>query len=114
MNENVRELTSENWETEVLQSQEPVLVDFWASWCAPCRAIAPTIDALADGYAGKVKVGKLNVDDHGEVAARYGIRSIPTLLVFRGGEVVEQQVGAAPQSRLAQLLDQQLASAARG
>jgi thioredoxin 1 len=114
LNPNVRELTSDNWEAEVLQSSEPVLVDFWAAWCAPCRAVAPVIESLADQYAGRAKVGKLNVDDHGEVAARYGIRSIPTLLVFRGGEVVEQRVGAAPQAQLAQLLDQQLAGAATG
>ncbi|MBI3932465.1 MAG: thioredoxin [Acidobacteria bacterium] len=105
MNENVRELTTENWESEVLSAAEPVLVDFWAEWCAPCRMIAPTIDALATEYAGRVKVGKLNVDENEEIAGRYGIRSIPTLLVFRGGAVVEQRVGAAPKADVARILD---------
>ena len=114
MNPNVHELTNDNWEAEVLQSNEPVLVDFWAAWCAPCRAVAPVVEALADQYAGRARVGKVNVDDHGDLAARYGIRSIPTLLVFRDGEVVEQRVGAAPQALLAELLDQQLAGAATG
>jgi thioredoxin len=112
LNEHVRELTSANWEAEVLKAGEPVLVDFWAAWCAPCRAIAPTIDALAQQYAGKVKVGKLNVDEHGEIAEKYGIRSIPTLLVFRSGEVADQRVGALPRPQLEQLLEQHAASTA--
>ena len=104
MNENIRTFTTENWESEVLGATEPVLVDFWAEWCAPCRMIAPTIDALATEYAGRVKVGKLNVDENEPVAMRYAIRSIPTLLVFRGGQAVEQRVGAAPREELARLL----------
>jgi thioredoxin 1 len=110
LNENVRVLTSDNWETEVLSSQEPVLVDFWATWCPPCRLVAPAIDSLASEYQGRVKVGKLDVDENQDVAGRYGVRSIPTLIVFKGGEVVDQRVGALSQSELAQLLDQQLAA----
>lgn len=110
MNQDVHVLNGQNWEQEVLNSQEPVLVDFWASWCAPCLMIAPAIDALATEYKGRVKVGKLDVDQNGEIAGRYGIRSIPTLLVFRNGEVVDQRVGAVPQGQLAELLDQQLAA----
>ena len=82
-----------NFDSEVLNSEIPVLVDFWALWCAPCRAIAPSVEALADEYAGKVKVGKLNIDDNPTIPGKYGIRSIPTLLVFKGGDVVDQQVG---------------------
>ncbi|MEE2901626.1 MAG: thioredoxin [Myxococcota bacterium] len=82
-----------NFDSEVLNSEIPVLVDFWAPWCAPCRAIAPSVEALADEYAGKVKVGKLNIDDNPTIPGKYGIRSIPTLLVFKGGDVVDQQVG---------------------
>jgi thioredoxin 1 len=108
LNEDVRVLNSQNWDEEVLGSKEPVLVDFWATWCPPCKLIAPTIDALATEYKGRIKVGKLDVDADGDVAGRYGIRSIPTLLVFRDGEVVDQRVGALPQAELAQLLEQHL------
>jgi len=87
-----------------------VLVDFWATWCPPCRLVAPAIDSLASEYQGRVKVGKLDVDENQDVAGCYGVRSIPTLIVFKKGEVVEQRVGALPQSELAQLLDQQLAA----
>jgi thioredoxin 1 len=114
MNENVREFTTDNWENEVLQSEEPVLVDFWAEWCPPCRAIAPTIDELATEFAGRVKVGKLDVDSNDQIAGRYGVRSIPTLLVFYKGQVSEQRVGALPKSELVKLLDGQLAGAANG
>ena len=85
---------------EVLESQQPVLVDFWATWCAPCRAIAPAVEALAAQYQGKVKFTKLNIDDNQGTPQNYGIRSIPTLLVFKGGQVVEQIVGAVPKSRI--------------
>lgn len=112
MSENVRALTSESWEREVLGSAEPVLVDFWAEWCAPCRMIAPTIDALAREYAGRVKVAKLNVDESEDVAARYDIRSIPSLLLFRGGRIVDQRVGVASHAELARLLDAHVGAAA--
>jgi thioredoxin 1 len=94
---NVLELTAENWEQEVVKSDKPVLVDFWAVWCGPCRALAPTIDRLADQFHGKVKVGKVNTDDNAEIAGRYGISSIPSVLLFNGGEQpVERSVGVPP------------------
>jgi thioredoxin 1 len=112
LNPHVRELTSENWDSEVLQAGEPVLVDFWAGWCAPCRTLAPTIDAVAEEFAGRVKVGKLDIDQHGALAERYDIRSIPTLLVFKNGRVVEQRIGGLPKAQLALLLDQHVATTA--
>ncbi len=91
---NVVELTDANWEKEVVQSDKPVLVDFWAVWCGPCRALGPTIDKLAEKYAGKVKVGKLNVDESQETAATYRISSIPLVMLFNGGaQPVDQTVG---------------------
>ena len=89
-----------NFDSEVLNSEIPVLVDFWAPWCAPCRAIAPSVEALADEYAGKVKVGKLNIDDNPTIPGKYGIRSIPTLMVFKGGQKVDTVVGAVPKATL--------------
>jgi thioredoxin 1 len=85
---------------EVLESQTPVVVDFWATWCAPCKAIAPALEDLATQYKGKVKVAKVNIDEHQDTPQQYNVRSIPTLLVFKGGQVVEQIVGAVPRSRL--------------
>ena len=93
-------VTDSQFQAEVLDSTTPVLVDFWATWCAPCRAIAPAVDELATQYKGKVKVAKVEVDEAQEVAQKFGIRSIPTLLVFKGGKVVEQIVGAVPKSKL--------------
>jgi thioredoxin 1 len=89
-----------DFNAQVLQSTEPVLVDFWATWCAPCRAIAPALEELATQYKGKVKVAKVDVDEAQQVAQQFGIRSIPTLLMFKGGKVVEQIVGAVPKAKL--------------
>jgi thioredoxin 1 len=107
VNKDVLVLTDENWKKEVAESGIPVLVDFWAEWCPPCRMIAPSIDALATAYSGRVKVGKLNVDENPMVAQAFGIRSIPTLLVFKDGKVVDQQIGAVPQARIAGMLERQ-------
>jgi thioredoxin 1 len=90
----------DNFKAEVLDADRPVLVDFWATWCAPCRAIAPVVEELAKIYDGKVKFGKFNIDDHQGVPQQYGIRSIPTLLVFNGGKVVDQIVGAVPKHKI--------------
>lgn len=89
-----------DFKREVLESETPVLVDFWATWCAPCRVIAPVVDELATLYKGKVKVAKVNIDDNQDTPQQYGIRSIPTLLVFKGGKVVDQIVGAVPRAKL--------------
>lgn len=105
MSDKVRVFTDENFEAEVLRSTEPVLVDFWAAWCAPCRMIAPAIEAVAEEFAGRVRVGKLDVDGNGGVADRYGITGIPALLVFRDGQVVDQRVGALPKAELVRLLE---------
>lgn len=97
-------VTDQSFESEVLQSAEPVLVDFWAPWCGPCRAVAPTVEAIAQEYAGKVKVVKVNTDESGEVAMKLGITSIPTLMVFKGGQMVERIVGNRPKADLVSLL----------
>jgi thioredoxin 1 len=99
------EVTDANFETEVLKSNTPVLVDFWAPWCGPCRMVAPIVDELSEEYDGKVKFVKLNTDDNVKTASNYGIRSIPSLLVFKGGEVAGQIVGFRPKSDLKQRLD---------
>jgi len=96
------------FDQEVLNSPVPVLVDFWAEWCGPCRMMEPTIDAIAADYSGRVKVGKLNVDENGNTAMRYGIRGIPTLLLFKGGKVVDQRVGAIGKSEVQRMLDAHL------
>ncbi len=111
MNKDVVVLTDDNWKKEVMEAEGPVLVDFWAEWCPPCRMIAPSIEALATAYTGRAKVGKLNVDENPGVAQTFGIRSIPTLLVFKGGKVADQQIGALPQPRIAEMLDRQLEAA---
>ncbi|MDP6532661.1 MAG: thioredoxin [Candidatus Marinimicrobia bacterium] len=108
MADNVSEFTTENFDTEVLKADTPVLVDFWAEWCGPCRAIAPVVEEIANDYDGKVKVGKVNVDENQEVSMQYGVRSIPTLLIFKGGTVANQVIGAVPKANITQLLDQAL------
>lgn len=96
-------LTSANFDTEAMQSTTPVLIDFWAEWCMPCKMVAPLIDQIASQYAGKLKVGKVNVDEESELSNRFGIISIPTLLVIKDGQVVRQRVGALPKHELENL-----------
>jgi thioredoxin 1 len=103
-------ITDDNFETEVLQSSEPVLIDFWAVWCGPCRMIAPIVEEMSGEYAGKAKIAKLDVDANPNVAMKYGIRSIPTILIFKDGKVVEQIVGAVPKQKLVNALDAHLAA----
>lgn len=103
------ELTEENFETEVLKSDKPVLIDFWAEWCAPCKMIAPIVEELASAYNGKLKVAKLDVDAHGLIAQRYRILSIPTVLLFKGGEVADQIIGAVPKKHLVARVEKVLA-----
>jgi thioredoxin 1 len=103
--QNTLTFNDSNWETDVLNSDKPVLVDFWAEWCGPCRMMSPTVDAIADEFAGKAKVGKLNVDENGPTAMRYNVRGIPTLLVFKGGQVVAQKVGAVGRSDVQDMLN---------
>lgn len=99
-NEHVLAFTDANFDREVLQSEIPVLVDFWATWCAPCKAIAPLIDTIAEENAGKIKVGKVNVDENQSIPGKYGVRGIPTIILFKNGAVLEQIVGAVPKSQL--------------
>lgn len=108
MAKNTVELTDDNFQSEVIDSDVPVLVDFWADWCAPCRAIAPAVEEIANEYQGKAKVGKLDVDNNQQVAMEYGIRSIPTLLIFKDGEVAEQIIGAVPKAQLTSKLESTL------
>ncbi len=106
--ESVTLVTDANFEAEVLGSEVPTLIDFWAEWCGPCKAIAPTVEALADEYAGKLRVGKLNVDENPSAPAKFGIRGIPALLLFKGGQVVEQIVGVRPKSDIKTVIDRAL------
>jgi thioredoxin 1 len=94
------DLSDANFETEVINSETPVLVDFWAPWCGPCRAIAPSVEEISASYEGRLKVGKLNVDENQQTTMKFGIRSIPTLIVFKGGQAVEQIIGAVPKGEI--------------
>jgi thioredoxin 1 len=105
---NIVELTNENFDTEVVSHKGTVLVDFWAPWCGPCRMVGPVVQELAGEYEGRAKVGKLNTDEAGEIASRYGIRSIPTLMFFKDGELVQQLVGAYPKAKIAEKLEASL------
>lgn len=105
---NVLEVTDQNFEAEVLRADQPVLVDFWAAWCGPCRIVAPTVEALAKEYAGKAKVAKVNVDENNATPARYNIRGIPTLLLFKDGQVQEQLVGAAGRDVIEKMIQKHL------
>ena len=101
-------VSDQEFESAVLSSDVPVLVDFWAEWCGPCRVLGPTVDSLADDYAGRVKVAKLNIDENPEAAARYGVRSIPTLMLFKDGQPSETAVGLRPKAQLAELIDRNI------
>lgn len=101
-------LTAENFDSEVLNSKVPVLVDFWATWCGPCRMVGPIIEELAQNYAGRAKVCKLDVDEQQSIAAKYRVMTIPTVFVFKNGEIVERTVGARPKQAFAQMLDAHL------
>ena len=105
MSKNVHEFTDENFETDVTQSDLPVLIDFWAAWCGPCKAIAPLIDEIAGEYQGKIKVGKVDVDQNQNTAMKYGVRSIPTLLLMKNGGIVDQIVGAVPKGNITDILN---------
>src|SRR5947209_8223296 len=103
--DNTLNFTDASFETDVLQSDVPVLVDFWAEWCGPCRMMSPTVDAIAKDYAGRLKVGKLNVDENGGTAMRYQVRGIPMLLLFKDGKVVDQRVGAMGKAEVQKMID---------
>ena len=105
MSEHVTEVSDSSFETDVLGSDQPVLVDFWAAWCAPCRMLAPTVEAVAEKYAGNARVVKLNVDDNPSVSQRYGIKGIPTLILFRDGKEVERVVGATSKESITRMIE---------
>jgi len=105
MSAGVENVTIDSWDKEVIQSSQPVLVDFWATWCAPCRMVAPTVEELAREYAGKAKFVKVNTDENPDLASRYKIRGIPTLMFFKNGQMVDQIIGAVPKAHLKTKLD---------
>jgi len=111
MNENVTEVSDASFEDDVLNSDRPVLVDFWAAWCAPCRMLAPTVEAVADKYASTARVVKLNVDDNPSVSQRYGIKGIPTLILFKNGREEERVVGAKSEGAISRMLDKHISTA---
>jgi thioredoxin 1 len=106
--ENILTLTNGNFDEETKRAESPILVDFWAEWCGPCRMVAPVLEQLAADYKGKARVGKVNVDEHSGIASRYGVQSIPTLLLFKQGKVVEQYIGATTRDVLSRLIDKHL------
>ena len=108
MSDRIVHVTDDSFEEEVLKSPDPVLVDYWAEWCGPCKMIAPVLDEIADEYAGRVKIAKLNIDENPNTPPRYGIRGIPTLMLFRGGEVEATKVGAVSKSQLTAFIDSNL------
>ena len=108
MSDTISHLTDETFEKEVLQSNIPVLVDYWAEWCGPCKMIAPILDSLTDEYAGKLKISKLNIDDNQQVPQKYGVRGIPTLMIFKNGNVEATKVGALSKSQLTAFIDSNL------
>ncbi|MFY9976465.1 MAG: thioredoxin TrxA [Chromatiaceae bacterium] len=108
MNDSIVHVTDDSFEDEVLRSPDPVLVDYWADWCGPCKMIAPVLDEIATEYAGKIKVAKLNIDENPNTPPRYGIRGIPTLMLFREGEVEATKVGAVSKSQLTAFIDSNL------
>jgi thioredoxin 1 len=112
MSEFVNEVTDQNFEQEVLQSDQPVLVDFWAEWCHPCKMLAPTVEAVAQQYQGKAKVVKLNVDDHNQTPQRYGIKGIPTLILFNAGNVSDRITGNTSKENISRMIDQALGAEA--
>ncbi|OLN32270.1 thioredoxin [Desulfosporosinus metallidurans] len=105
---NVKTFTTENFESDVLKSEQAVLVDFWAPWCSPCRMVAPIVEELADEYVGRIAIGKVNVDENGPVASQYGVMSIPTLGIFKGGKMVDKIVGFRGKPDLVKMLNAQL------
>jgi len=112
MSDHVTEVSDGSFEKDVLQSDRPVLVDFWAEWCAPCRMLAPTVEAVAEIYAASARVVKINVDDNPSVSQRYGIKGIPTLILFRGGKEEERVVGATSKEAISKLIDKHISGAA--
>ncbi len=108
MSDNIDDVTDSTFESLILKSEKPTLVDFWASWCAPCKAIAPVIEEMAENYGDKVNFVKMNVDDNPSTPGKYGVRGIPTLILFKDGEVVDQVVGAVPKNQIKDLVDKGL------
>jgi thioredoxin 1 len=107
-NANVHAVSDESFDGDILKSEQPVLVDFWAPWCGPCRSVAPIVDDLASQYAGKLKVAKVNVDESSQVAMKYQVTSIPTFILFKGGEVKDRMLGAVPRSEFVRFIDRNL------
>lgn len=112
MSEYVNDVGDQNFESDVLKSEQPVLVDFWAAWCAPCRMLAPTVEAVAEKYAGNARVVKLNVDDNPSVSQRYGIKGIPTLILFKNGKEEERVVGATSKEAISRMIEKHIATGA--